>query len=92
MRDKPFNLHLDDAACYRVHAQGRVETWSLDVLSGVWQISQEHAGPPRVTILVGRVLDQAALMGDLQQLYCLGLPLLSVECLGPANTSPARPA
>ncbi len=35
----------------------------------------------RVTILMGSVADQAALFGVLNQLYNLGLPLLSVQCL-----------
>ena len=36
---------------------------------------------PPVTTLTGQVLDQAALMGVLNRLYDLCLPLLSVECL-----------
>jgi len=34
------------------------------------------------TELSGLLLDQAALMGVLQQLYNRNIPLLSVECIG----------
>jgi len=34
-----------------------------------------------VTILSGRLIDQAALIGVLNNVYDLGLSLLSVECL-----------
>jgi len=34
-----------------------------------------------VTILMGRLIDQAALIGVINSLYDLGCPLLSVECV-----------
>jgi hypothetical protein len=34
-----------------------------------------------VTVLTGRVMNQAELMGVLNHLYGLGFPLLSVECV-----------
>ncbi len=34
-----------------------------------------------VTILTGRMIDQAALIGVINSLYDFGCPLLSVECL-----------
>ena len=37
---------------------------------------------PAVTALLGQLADQAALLGVLNFLYDLCLPLLSVECLG----------
>jgi hypothetical protein len=43
--------------------------------------AQTVDGAP-VTILTGRVVDQAALLGVLNNAYDLGFPLLSVECLG----------
>jgi hypothetical protein len=38
-------------------------------------------GVPRCTVLGGSLPDQAALIGILQGLYALGLPLLLVECV-----------
>jgi hypothetical protein len=51
------------------------------MLSGEWVIAGHPADRPGATALVGRVLDQAALIGVLEQLYSLGLPLLSIEHL-----------
>jgi hypothetical protein len=89
MRHDSFHLHPDHAAHYCVQAQGQVNPGWLEMLSGVWQISPSHAATPGTTILVGDVLDQAALLGDLQLLSSLGLALLRVECLGPAAASRA---
>jgi hypothetical protein len=84
-----FQLHPDRAAHYYVQAQGQVDPGWLEMLSGIWQISPAQAASPGTTILVGDVLDQAALLGDLQQLSSLGLALLRVECLGPAKAAGA---
>jgi hypothetical protein len=43
------------------------------------RIRASGSGRHAVTILVGRLADQAALIGILNTLYDLGLPLLSVE-------------
>jgi hypothetical protein len=56
------------------------ESWS-DWIGGLTiTIEGEGDGPP-TTILTGTV-DQAALQGLLRQLYSLGLPLISVQCVG----------
>ncbi|GIK54442.1 MAG: hypothetical protein HND44_05545 [Chloroflexi bacterium] len=39
----------------------------------------EESAP--VTTLTGRLVDQAALLGVLNSVYSLGMPLLSVDCL-----------
>jgi hypothetical protein len=84
------NLKLDDPAQYRIRAQGAFDPRWLEMLSGVWVITRRRAARPRVTTLVGSVADQAALLGVLEQLYSLGLPILSVECLTPTGR-PNRP-
>lgn len=73
--------HLNDLACYRIHALGNFSPRWLDMLSGDWSIADQSATQPDATILVGQVADQAALMGVLNHLYDIGLSLLSVECL-----------
>ena len=82
------SLHLDDAAHYRIYAQGRFEAGWLDMLSGVWMIADHRSADKDVTILLGEVADQAALMGVLEQLYSLGFPLLLVEHLAEEQTPP----
>ncbi len=76
-------LSLDDPAHYRICAVGMFNPNWLEMLSGEWAITDKPAIQAEVTILVGQVLDQAALLGVLEQLYSLGLPLLSVECIPP---------
>lgn len=75
------SLHLDAPAHYRICAQGLFDVGWLDMLSGVWDISSHQTGGKGLTVLVGHVADQAALVGVLEQLYSLGFPLLLVEHL-----------
>ncbi|MBI1299767.1 hypothetical protein GC175_32990 [bacterium] len=75
------NLHLDHPAHYRICAQGRFDACWLDMLSGVWVICGYQQGGNGITILIGQVADQAALMGVLEQIYSLGFPLVLVEHL-----------
>lgn len=77
------SLKLDNPARYRICAQGRFHPDWLDMLSGEWVITEPQLVRPDVTTLVGQVLDQAALIGVIEQLYSLGLPLLSIEYLTP---------
>ncbi len=81
MPDDAQYLNLDDPAHYRICAQGVFDACWLDMLSGDWVIRRRTASRQRVTTLVGQVADQAALLGVLEQLSSLGLPILSVECL-----------
>lgn len=68
-------------ATYRIRIQGVVdENWS-EYYGGMTIQAKIEPDHPPVTTLTGQVLDQAALMGVLNCLYGLCLPLLSVECL-----------
>ena len=81
------SLRLDDAAHYRVYAQGLFEADWLDMLSGIWVIANHQPDSKGVTLLNGEVADQAALIGVLEQLYSLGFPLLLVEYMAGAVTT-----
>lgn len=65
---------------YRIQVEGligqRWNAWFEDLR--VHEDQSQVAGA--VTTLVGAIPDQAALIGLLQKLYTLGLPLLLVEC------------
>jgi len=68
-------------ATYRIRIQGVVdENWS-DYYGGMTIEAKIEPDQPPVTTLTGQLLDQAALMGVLNRLYGLCLPVLSVECL-----------
>ena len=70
-----------EPAVYRIRIQGILDkNWS-DYCGGM---AIEHEGDPKgnpITILMGRVADQSALLGVLNSLFDIGYPILSVEYL-----------
>ena len=68
-------------ACYRIAVQGCLDEkkWS-GRLGGMQISSQKEDDPQAVTILNGKVQDQAELMGVLNTLYQMRLNILSVNC------------
>jgi len=74
-------LTMSRPAEYRICVQGAIErSWS-ELFDGM-RVSYRHVATPNaLTVLTGDVLDQAALMGLLNRLYGLGLPLVSVQLL-----------
>jgi hypothetical protein len=82
MQKSPYlkRLTLGKPASYCIKVQDRLdETWS-DRLAGM-QIKTSSRGDIKETILSGYVRDQAELLGVLNSLYELHLPLLSMEIL-----------
>jgi hypothetical protein len=74
-------INMSSPAIYRVRVGGKLDADLARRLDGV-NLSEESASPEMpISILVGRMIDQAALSGLLNSLYELHLPLLSVECL-----------
>lgn len=73
-------LALHEAAVYQIRFQGVLdESWVKYLNSEL--IIQIQGDTPQtiVTTLTGKVSDQAALLGLLNSLYYLGLPLLLVK-------------
>ncbi len=70
-----------EPAVYRIRIQGILDkNWS-DYCGGM---TIEHEGDPKrnpITILMGRVADQSALIGVLNALFDIGYPILVVEYL-----------
>ena len=81
MRNR-YGLTLGTSASYRICVQGRLDASWSERLGGL-QIttSRCRAGQPPVTTLLGEVKDQAELIGILNTLYDLLLPLLGVQIL-----------
>jgi len=69
-------------ATYRIEVQGRLDASWSSRMGGMTITSTGPEEEPTVTALVGQLIDQAALLGVLNFLYDLSLPLISVECLG----------
>jgi hypothetical protein len=64
---------------YQIRVQGRLSSrwahWFEDL-----DVSVQCEAGSETTTLTGAMIDQAALLGVLQRLYTLGLPLLLVRC------------
>ena len=76
---------LTSPARYRIRVQGHREPQWADWFAG-FTLSWEEPGE---TVLVGQVVDQAALHGLLNAIRDLGLPLLEVRRLEPGAASEA---
>ena len=68
---------MDKPAVYRIKLNGEIPDSWLDRLGGV----QVVAGASGTVTLQGPLPDQAALIGVLNTLYQLRLPVLEVTCL-----------
>ncbi len=77
-------VSLLEPAVYRISIQGILDkNWS-DYCGGM---TIEHEGDPKhnaMTILMGRLADQSALIGVLNSLHDIGYPIFSVEYLNTA--------
>ena len=74
-------IPFDRPANYQINVLGRIEPTMSDLLGGL-TISQPTAEADfPVTILSGELGDQSALVGVLNTIYELHLPLLLVKCL-----------
>jgi hypothetical protein len=83
MKHKPTtaNVTMHNPAIYRIHIRGHLDKSMSDQMSGM-QITEIHGENGKAeTILVGRLVDQAALSGVLNSLYELHLPVLSADCV-----------
>ena len=75
------NLKFDTPATYRIRVQGHLDdSWS-DRLGGMVLTRAYTEDKQPMTILVGRLSDQAALSGAMNTLYERHLSVFSVELL-----------
>jgi hypothetical protein len=71
-------IPFDRPAAYQIKVQGRIDPEWSDRMAGMKiRSSLEQKNPP-ITTLEGEVSDQAALLGVLNSLYELHLPIVSV--------------
>ncbi len=75
------NVTMHNPAIYCIRVQGHLDESMSDQISGM-QITEVSGDSGKAeTILVGRLVDQAALSGVLNSLYELHLPVLSADCV-----------
>ncbi len=68
-------------AIYRINVRGRLDASCSDRIGGMQITESRGADGAPETILVGRLVDQAALSGILTFLYDLHLPVQSAVCV-----------
>lgn len=74
-------LKTEDPASYRIRVQGCLEdVWSDRLADMTITIHIEEGNAPE-SILVGKVRDQAELVGVINGLYELRMPVLAVELI-----------
>jgi hypothetical protein len=74
-------MKLETPATYRIRVKGRLDVSWFDRLGGMVITKYSGQDEAQVTVLVGHLIDQAALSDVLKAFYDLHLPLLSVESL-----------
>lgn len=72
-------LRMDQPGRYRIQVQGCIDKGRSDWFNGLEIVLDGGDEIPPVSTLTGTTADQAALMGLLQKVYVLGLPLLLVR-------------
>jgi len=73
------HLELWAPATYRIEVEGFLEKSLSDLLGGLRIDTYLRDDQTTVTVISGRVRDQAELVGILNTLYEMHLPILSVE-------------
>jgi hypothetical protein len=74
-------IPFDRPALYQIKVQGRIDPKWTDRMTGMKIRNSLDQSSPQITTLEGEVSDQAALLGVLNSLYELHLPLISVVFL-----------
>ena len=74
---------MDEPATYRILVTGCLESELAERLWGMTSSPVEMIGEPEQTVLVGEVVDQAALVGIINALYNFGHTIVSIERLLP---------
>ena len=78
---KQIGLRLEVPAIYEIRVQGYLDPKWSDRLQGLGITIKEYSDRLPVTTLTGRLKDQAALLGVLNTLFALKLPLIFFCCL-----------
>lgn len=78
---KKIELTLGTSAAYQICVCGNLDEELSAYLQGLTVAHSPTGKEQQLTILTGRLTNQAALLGVLNALYNLAMPLISVEFL-----------
>ncbi len=74
-------LKFNEPGTYRICVQGVLTNRWQDYVQGMVITIEHEENDKPITTLKGELADQAAVMGVLNILYNLRLPLISVDCI-----------
>ncbi|MGI9570479.1 MAG: hypothetical protein ACR2PH_12265 [Desulfobulbia bacterium] len=80
-----FALKFDGPATYRITVQGLISERFSESFAGMRMTTGQDVNTAPITILAGRVQDQAELAGVLNSLYETHVPIISVENLSKSS-------
>ena len=80
-------IQLDLPAHYHIYVTGILDSDWVEHRWGMTSSTVEQRGEPDQTVLVGEVVDQAALIGVINALYNMGHTVVSVERIHPDSDS-----
>jgi hypothetical protein len=81
MGQHPGKLNMYDPAVFVIRIQGEIgEDWAEYFGARTVSVERGESGSP-VTVLTTEPVDQAGLIGMINYVNMLGLPLVSVECV-----------
>ena len=86
----PIDIDFDGPATYRIIVKGRIDKRHSEYLGGMCISTQNCKGGAIVTMLTGKVKDQAELAGIVDSIYEMHLPILSVLNVTEENDESAR--
>lgn len=78
---KYFDIKFDKPATYRITVQGQIHEHYSECFGGMRFTTSPGTDHTTVTILTGRLSDQAELAGILNSLYELHLPIRTVTLI-----------
>ena len=81
MKQVTERLHIDEPSSYCIAVQGHLDAAHVDWLEGLRVDLTHDANQQPVTLLIGELLDQAALIGVLRSLYNLHFPVVYIQWL-----------
>jgi hypothetical protein len=81
MNEASNPLDMSSPAIYRIKVRGKLDARLAKRLDGLNLSDDSTSGEVPASLLVGRLRDQAALVGLINSLYELHLPLVSIDCL-----------
>ena len=85
MRQYPRKLNMYDPEVFVIRIQGEIgESWAEYFGARTISTERGESGFP-VTVLTTEAVDQAGLIGMVNHVNMLGLPLVSVECVSAAK-------